>query len=217
MRVREGRSPSRTRGTSPALLRMGRQPVDAHRPLPALQPPAARSRSGTASDSSRVDTQPNEVTVALRKRRLAGHDRECHVEGIDVVQLALDDEGRRLGDRRDERIDVRRALTCRPPPWIRDRPRRPFRGGPPNGARTAVLTPAPPFEMGEQVGLGLLGVPIRPGHLVEQTADRTANASPSRRRRPCGRRPVRSPGAWKPRSTELFAGHHRCVTTLPRV
>jgi hypothetical protein len=39
-----------------------------------------------------VDTQPNEVTVALRKRRLAGHDRERHVEGIDVVQLALDDD-----------------------------------------------------------------------------------------------------------------------------
>jgi hypothetical protein len=38
-----------------------------------------------------VDTQPNEVTVALRKRRLAGHDRERHVEGIDV-QMALDDD-----------------------------------------------------------------------------------------------------------------------------
>ena len=51
------------------------------------------------------------MTVTLRERRLPGDDRERHVEDVDAVHLALDDDGRRLGDRRDERIDVRARVV----------------------------------------------------------------------------------------------------------
>ena len=101
------------------------------------------------------------MAVTLRERRLARRERERHVEDIDVVLAGLDDDRGGLGDRGDQRVDllahvvVRRALRG----VEVDDEERVLLGGGPKFERRPVAG-APAFEVGQQVGLGLLGVSL---------------------------------------------------------
>ena len=182
-----------------------------------LRPPVARSRSGTASDSKpggqaaeRGDHGPSETSTGR-------HDRECHVEGIDVVQLASTTKAVGLGDRRDERQTSGRAprpaasldsrSTTKTVPW-----RAAERSA--NGilARTTVR------DGGAGGVFGLLGVP-NPAGPSRRATGRTRERFTVRD----GARAVAVPPfvhrvRGKSRSTgSLRRSGHRCVTTLPRV